>query len=1085
MSHTIQKRLASLVILGAAFSIPSYADDTANDVPWWKQQKINFMWGQWGRSRIDKSADMWRAELPRDVFRNVALSGSGGTVYAEMLGYMPVHARHAHDFGMKYFATLFIYELHKFPGERQAMTEDGMPGEWGSHGCPLEQDVYEKWMVEPYLEGIRQGLIDGMHMDWERYGGLGEADMCYCDDCFSKFPDFRKTGDKLPENIKRLAWITEHDLVAAYEANYHTRRFEMFTRIRQTLQAAKPNLIFSSYGTIFSDFTRAMNTSKVPFIFLDARHYYNDDRQAWWESYGSRLRKEGYLYIPGCYGTLFGSQANQVSAARWFYEAAINEDGYWMWFERVLDDEILRAYSTANRQIKSVLLKVGDFLFNGTRDDSFVTPVEWTGRPELEKAIIHQTYHLGNKHLVHINNGNAQWPLRVRLRFPRLPEGDSWTVRDAMGDLYYSHDDKSAKWTRDELLGGVVITLEPRSDLFLVLSAPGADAIASSRLIHSRVFNTLEDHEAASKAAGPIKTIVELYRMKNAIYKEPLVALLATTEKVLDLPKEGWRFKMDDQDLGAGEKWYLPATPMDDWVEIETEAFWGAKGGEGAGWYRRDIEIPVVKEGNRVYLHFGAVDELLVLWIDGKYAGDYNRAFEGWDQPFAIDVTGVLTAGKHHLALRVHNALAAGGVWKPVTVLVAPDDHSDSENTAAGAGEAQRAGPSSAPTGRLLYTAAEPMGFSEGSGAYTLGNAIRMVDTPWKVGPRLRQLRGHLWAPRYSPDGKRIAFVHDANGRGQIFVMNDDGSEATNLSGNSFCDRSPRWSPDGKKIAFISDRTGDWDVYAMNANGSSQHRIAGNQGLDRAPVWSPDGQTIAWESHVSGMPNIWVSNEDGQNSRPLIAPDKRLKIVQGKVGHNEVFNFAVAQWPFADNTVWLTDPVWSPKGKRIAAILLNSYFNSVVVIKTDGSQMINLIQELPGAGNLAWSPDGTQLAGTWRTAPSETERSGIFVVKTDGTDESRYGQWLVDVTPQGPRMGGGQRSGLMSWYSHGSALPSRVVKTFVSLSWSPDGQTIAFSSDMDPSGAFYVYNIPAEGGEPTRIEITRSAWPQQIMWNPR
>ena len=86
MSHTIQKRLASLVILGAAFSIPSYADDTANDVPWWKQQKINFMWGQWGRSRIDKSADMWRAELPRDVFRNVALSGSGGTVYAEMMG---------------------------------------------------------------------------------------------------------------------------------------------------------------------------------------------------------------------------------------------------------------------------------------------------------------------------------------------------------------------------------------------------------------------------------------------------------------------------------------------------------------------------------------------------------------------------------------------------------------------------------------------------------------------------------------------------------------------------------------------------------------------------------------------------------------------------------------------------------------------------------------------------------------------------------------------------------------------------------------------------------------------------------------
>ena len=75
--------------------------------------------------------------------------------------------------------------------------------------------------------------------------------------------------------------------------------------------------------------------------------------------------------------------------------------------------------------------------------------------------------------------------------------------------------------------------------------------------------------------------------------------------------------------------------------------------------------------------------------------------------------------------------------------------------------------------------------------------------------------------------------------------------------------------------------------------------------------------------------------------------------------------------------------------------------------------------------------------------------------------------------------------GLNTWYSHGSAQPRRVVKTFSSLSWSPDGKTLAFSSDMDPTGAFYVYTIPAEGGSPIRLEATQSAWPNEVLWMPQ
>jgi len=492
----VRKLLISMAVV-TLFAGPALCAEA--EVPWWKQQKIRVMWGQWAHAREDKSKPFHDGDLPRELFRNVAQSG--GTVFVEHRGgCKPNHARFAHEFGMKYFATLYVNSLPNMSGGRRWVKESG-EDHWFK--CPLDEGSYERWLVEPHLEGARQGLIDGIHIDWEAYGGHGEATgICYCDDCFSKFPPFQESGQELPEKVKRFPWVTERDLVAAYEENFSKRRVEMFTHLRQKLQAAKSDLLFSSYGTLFSDFTRAMNTPATPFIFLDCRHYYNDDRQAWWESYGSRLREEGYLYIPGGWtNALFGAQASQVSAARWIYEASINEDGCWLWFERELDDEILRAYATADRELSAVQSKVGNFLFGGTRDPNFVTVVEWTGRPELERAVITAGYHLDDKHLLHVNNVDTEWPLRVRLRFPRLPEGDRWTVRDAMNDLYYTHDGTSAEWTRDDLLAGVVVALEPRSDLFLVLSPPGGNIAAPSALVHSRQFDVLPDHEAASKQA--------------------------------------------------------------------------------------------------------------------------------------------------------------------------------------------------------------------------------------------------------------------------------------------------------------------------------------------------------------------------------------------------------------------------------------------------------------------------------------------------------------------------------------------------------------------------------------------------------
>ena len=867
------------------------------ETPWWKQEKIRFMWGKWIYHRLAENVVSHACNLPLEVFQDIAEAGA--TLFAELEGHRPGNARFAHEAGLKYFVTTFL-DVPLMPGGRGWVMENGeVHSSRYSYKCPLDEASYEKWLVTPYLKGIREGLIDGIHVDWEGYGGRGEGGVCYCDFCFSTFPGFKASGAQLPAKPERCQWITDRNLMPAYEEDRRQRRVAMFRRIREKLHAANPQLLFSSYNMVFSEFSEAMHTPETPFIVVDARHYYNHHRQPWWESYGAWLREQGYLYLPGGWtNALFGAQASEVSAARWIYEASINEDGVWLWFERELDDEILRAYATADREIQAVLGKVGTYLFDGERDGDFVTAVEWTGRPEVARALIHQTYHLDEDHLVHVNNVDIDWPLRVRLRFPRLPAGERWTVRDALADLYYSRHGKTADWTRDELLAGVVLTLEPRSDLFLLVSPSGNERVAvePSRLMHSREFDCLPGHAAAAAEA---------------------------------------------------------------------------------------------------FIAFG--------------------------------------------------------------------------------GSSTEAESSSAASRHLVYTATEPMGFQGPEGPLTIGNALRTVDAKWQIGPKLRQLRGHLWSPRYSPDGERIAFVHDAGGRGQVYVMTQNGTDATNVSDNAFCDRSPVWSPDGRTIAFMSDRTGDWDIYAMDADGGNQRRLAGNTGLDRAPAWSPDGERLAWESHVSVMPDIWVCRADGSDAHPVIQPDKPITL--RATSRRDVVDVQ----PFVrGNEFHLTNPVWSPDGTRIAGAGLSGS-QMVYVLAADGSSLLQVIPWVPYAADVCWSPDGKYLAGAWSCVPQESEHSGVFVVDA-ATGEKKS---LVDVTPSGPRLGGARRHGMMSWYSHGSAQPRRVVKTFASVAWSPDGETLAFSSDMDPSGAFYVYTIPAAGGEPSRLDLTKSAWPQQIMWRPR
>ena len=105
----------------------------------------------------------------------------------------------------------------------------------------------------------------------------------------------------------------------------------------------------------------------------------------------------------------------------------------------------------------------------------------------------------------------------------------------------------------------------------------------------------------------------------------------------------------------------------------------------------------------------------------------------------------------------------------------------------------------------------------------------------------------------------KIVFSSQHKGTFSIYVMDDDGSGITRISAFSEWQEKPRWSPDGKQIAFLRDT--DPTVYIrlntfiMDNDGRNRRRITNYEGNDRGLAFSPDGAKLI----TSRMPNRGVN----------------------------------------------------------------------------------------------------------------------------------------------------------------------------------------------------------------------------------
>ncbi|WP_296598645.1 amidohydrolase, partial [Phenylobacterium sp.] len=129
-----------------------------------------------------------------------------------------------------------------------------------------------------------------------------------------------------------------------------------------------------------------------------------------------------------------------------------------------------------------------------------------------------------------------------------------------------------------------------------------------------------------------------------------------------------------------------------------------------------------------------------------------------------------------------------------------------------------------------------------------------------------------------SPDGKTIAF----DLLGDIYVMPIAGGAPVRIAEGLSWDVQPRFSPDGKRIAFTSDRGGGDNIWLMNADGSDKRQVTKEDfRLLNQPTWSPDGQFIAAKKHFTtgrslGTGEVWLYHVSGGAGVPLVKkPNER------------------------------------------------------------------------------------------------------------------------------------------------------------------------------------------------------------------
>ena len=260
-------------------------------------------------------------------------------------------------------------------------------------------------------------------------------------------------------------------------------------------------------------------------------------------------------------------------------------------------------------------------------------------------------------------------------------------------------------------------------------------------------------------------------------------------------------------------------------------------------------------------------------------------------------------------------------------------------------------------------------------------------------------------APRWSPDGTRIAYVlttadleksaYDSN----VWIVDADGKNARQLTFARGADFRPRWSPDGKRLAFVSDRDGRNAIWLIHPDGGEARKLADPPSPVREMEWSPDGKSIAFtrvdeptaedKKRTDGKDDARVVGEGAKRVHIYLADVDSGNIRQLTKGAFSVFTFS-----------------WAPSGAEIAFDrgpgpgLDDLYRTDIYSVNVKSGELKPLVARRGSDRFPVYSPDGKWLAFTsWDGAHDWLVEQKVHVMPASG-GASRSIADAYDRTPE-------------------------------------------------------------------------------------
>lgn len=229
-----------------------------------------------------------------------------------------------------------------------------------------------------------------------------------------------------------------------------------------------------------------------------------------------------------------------------------------------------------------------------------------------------------------------------------------------------------------------------------------------------------------------------------------------------------------------------------------------------------------------------------------------------------------------------------------------------------------------------------------------------------------------LLSPKWSPDGRKIAYVSFEGGNSSIYVQDiTTGSRQLVESHAKGINSAPAWSPDGSKLAVALSYVGNVELFVLDMASHQETRLTTNLAIDTEPVWSPDGQSIYFTSDRSGRPQIYqipasggaaqrISFQGQNNLNAAVSYDgKQIAMVQG---NGNVYRIAIMDLSLGGQVRFLSpgpideSPSFAPNASMLLYAATEGRRGVLYAVSADGLVRQRLVLSDGDVREPAWGP---------------------------------------------------------------------------------------------------------------------------------